>query len=69
EALAAGKATGFSFREYSPLALAETVGRACDAYGQKSVWSSLVRGGMNQDWSWNRSAQQYVALYQKISRK
>jgi starch synthase len=69
EALTAGKATGFSFREYSPLALAETVGRACDAYGQKSVWSSLVRNGMNQDWSWNRSAQQYVALYQKISSK
>jgi starch synthase len=69
EAVAAGKATGFSFREYSPLALAETVGRACDTYGQKSVWGALMRNGMGQDWSWTRSAQQYVALYQKISNR
>lgn len=67
EALTAGTATGFSFREYSPLALSETVGRACDAYGQRSVWTALVRNGMSQDWSWSRSAQQYVALYLKIA--
>ncbi|HEX4149751.1 MAG TPA: glycogen synthase GlgA [Pirellulales bacterium] len=69
ETLAAGKATGFSFREYSPLALAETVGRACEAYSQNSTWATLIRTGMGQDWSWRRSAQQYAALYQKISNK
>lgn len=66
EALDAGKATGFSFREYSPLALAETVGRACDVFGQKSTWSALVRNGMRQDWSWTRSARQYGELYERI---
>jgi starch synthase len=68
ESLAAGSATGFTFREYSPLALAETVGRASEAYSQNSTWASLIRAGMSQDWSWRRSAQQYVALYQKISK-
>lgn len=66
ETLEKGTATGFSFREYSPLALAETLGRACDTYAQTSVWSQLVRTGMKQDWSWARSAQEYVKLYQRI---
>ena len=66
ETLEEGKATGFSFRDYSPLALGETIGRACDAYAQTSVWSQLVRTGMKQDWSWARSAQEYVKLYQRI---
>lgn len=66
ETLENGTATGFSFREYSPLALAETLSRACDAYTQTSVWEQLVRTGMKQDWSWARSAQEYVQLYQRI---
>ena len=61
--LAAGTANGFSFREYSPLALAEALARACDAYRQPEVWQRLVRTGMRQDWSWARSAKQYVELY------
>lgn len=59
-------ANGFSFREYSPLALAETLSRAVDAYGQTSVWDQLIRTGMRQDWSWGRSADEYIALYQRL---
>jgi starch synthase len=55
---------GFSFHEYSPLALSETLRRACEAYAQPEVWSRLVATGMSQDWSWARSAEQYVELYQ-----
>ncbi|MHC4180033.1 MAG: glycogen synthase GlgA [Planctomycetota bacterium] len=62
--LEAGVANGFSFREYSSLALSETLRRACDAYAQPEVWSELVATGMAQDWSWNRSAREYVELYQ-----
>jgi starch synthase len=67
ETLQARTATGFSFREYSTLALAETLIRACEVYAQTSVWSQLVKTGMGQDWSWARSAQQYTALYSKIA--
>jgi len=62
--LEARTANGFSFEEYSPLALSETIRRACDAYAQPEVWSELVASGMRQDWSWTRSARQYVELYQ-----
>jgi len=63
ENLAAGTANGFSFREYSALALSETIRRACDAYADADTWSQLVAAGMRQDWSWTRSARQYVELY------
>jgi starch synthase len=66
EALEAGTATGFVFREYSALALAETLARVCQTYDIPSVWSKLVRTGMSQDWSWSRSAREYVTLYQRI---
>lgn len=66
ETLAAGTATGFSFREYSPLALAETLSRACEAYAQPAVWAQLVDNGMKQDWSWDRSAREYVKLYRSL---
>ena len=56
---------GFRFEECSALALSETLRQACDTYGQPEAWSQLVRAGMAQDWSWTRSAQEYVALYEQ----
>jgi len=64
QTLADGRANGFSFQEYSPLALSETLRQACDAYVQPGTWRRLVETGMRQDWSWARSAMQYVDLYQ-----
>jgi starch synthase len=58
-------ANGFVFREYSGLALSEILRQACDAYRRPEVWKQLVRAGMGQDWTWARSAKQYVELYQK----
>ncbi|HQU46247.1 MAG TPA: glycogen synthase GlgA, partial [Pirellulales bacterium] len=66
QTLAAGTATGFTFRAYEALALAETLRRAIDAWHQPHVWSQIVAGGMRQDWSWQRSARQYVELYQSL---
>ncbi len=58
-------ANGFVFHEYSALALSEALRQACDAYGRGEVWPRLIDVGMRQDWSWARSARQYVELYQK----
>ncbi len=66
ETLAAGSATGFSFRDYSALALSETLSSACDLYARPEQWRSLVRSGMEQDWSWSRSARDYTQLYERL---
>ncbi|NUQ64915.1 MAG: glycogen synthase GlgA [Pirellulales bacterium] len=67
QTLAAGTANGFSFREDNPLALSETLARAVDAYRRPEVWGQLIGTGMRQDWSWSRSAKQYVKLYEQIA--
>ena len=66
QTLANGTANGFSFREDNPQALGETLRRACEAYSQADVWNQLVTNGMRQDWSWARSAGEYVDLYERI---
>ena len=65
ETLAAGTANGFTFREYAALALAETLKRACTAYGHEPTWHRLMANGMRQDWSWANSAKQYIELYKQ----
>jgi starch synthase len=60
---AAGQANGFSFQEYSSLALGETLRQACEVYRQPEAWSKLIATGMKQDWSWAHSVKQYVELY------
>jgi starch synthase len=65
EELAAGRANGFSFTEYTSSALDQVLRRACQTYErQPDVWDQLVRCGMQQDWSWKSSARKYVKLYQ-----
>jgi starch synthase len=61
--LADGTANGFSFAEYSALALTDSLSRAVHAYQQPEVWQRLVQNGMRQDWSWAASAKRYVDLY------
>jgi starch synthase len=63
ESLAAGRANGFSFDLYTAAALAATLERACQTWKNRDVWQRIIRNGMNQDWSWTRSAEQYGRLY------
>jgi starch synthase len=66
ETIEAGTATGFTFREYSTLSLAETLARACQTYELPAAWLQLARNGMRQDWSWGRSAREYISLYERM---
>jgi len=66
ETLSAGTATGFSFHDYSAFALSETLRRAVAMFAKPDVWDRIVQTGMKQDWSWGRSAREYVALYERM---
>ncbi|KRT76683.1 MAG: glycogen/starch synthase, starch synthase [Armatimonadetes bacterium CSP1-3] len=60
-----GVATGFVFDAYSPLAFLATVDRALDAFRDPVVWRRMQLAGMRADFSWDRSAQRYAALYRE----
>jgi len=59
--------TGFTFRDYAPGALVETVKRALDAFGNPSRWQGIQTRGMQRDHSWDASAREYVKLYVDVS--
>jgi starch synthase len=60
------KGSGFLFYEAHPVALAETLRRALNVFHNPQRWSTIQRQGMLQDFSWERSARQYIRLYKKL---
>jgi starch synthase len=64
--LAAGTATGFVFDSASPEALLASIDRALRLYALRTVWTRVVKNAMAQDFSWTRSAQRYLDLYQSL---
>lgn len=67
ENLAAGTATGFAFDAYTGKALYDTVRWALTLYRDRPEdFQQVVRTAMAQDWSWDRSAAEYEALYRRV---
>lgn len=61
-----GEGTGFKFAGETSQALLETVQAAVALYRKPDQWRRLIRNGMACDFSWERSAREYEALYQQI---
>ncbi len=57
--------TGFKFYDYTEKALLDGITRALKAYRNQEIWQSIIKRCMNQDFSWEKSAQEYVNLYEK----
>ncbi|MDL1971236.1 MAG: glycogen synthase GlgA [Candidatus Desulfofervidaceae bacterium] len=64
-----GKGTGFKFDSYTPDALWDAIKRALLCYQEhKTVWHDLVQQAMTCDFSWERSAREYLALYKELTK-
>ena len=57
--------TGFTFDTFTEDGLIDAVRRAASAHRQPALWKALVKNAMTQDFSWEASAREYVALYGK----
>ena len=61
-----GTATGFHLQHPDPRSLDEAIGRALELrYHYPEAWSNIVVRGMNQDWTWRRSADLYIECYEE----
>ena len=71
EYLAQGKeiGTGYSFEHYTGQALLQSVERAIHDFHLKDVWKKIQTNGMSKDYSWKKSAEKYVELYNKAIEK
>jgi len=61
--------TGFKFYDYSKASLLDAVRRALHVYRKKQDWARLTRQCMAADFSWERSAREYIDLYKKAIKK
>jgi len=62
-----GVGNGFKFSETSADALLLTVNQAIALYHQRERWLCLMKNAMDCDFSWDRSAKEYEALYHEIA--
>jgi len=61
---AAAAGNGFKFKPYTAPALMHALERAKTAFANPQRWKTLQLAGMRQDFSWDRSAREYVKLYE-----
>lgn len=57
------KGTGFVFEKYDPLVLTITFVRAFEIFKQKKEWVKLIKRAMAKDFSWKKSAKEYVKIF------
>ncbi len=62
----ARKADGIKFAEYSARALSMSIRKALALYANKPLLQHYRRNGMARDFSWERTAASYAALYQRV---
>jgi starch synthase len=60
--------TGFLFSRYHPSAMLDALREAIAVYAQPRAWRRLQVNGMKKDFSWERSAAEYVKVYKSAIR-
>ncbi len=61
-----GRGTGFKFSDYNGEALLLTIKDALKAFRDQTSWQTLMRNGMDKDFSWNNSAKEYGRIYERV---
>jgi len=60
------RGTGFKFRLKKPCYFLRALLRGIKAYEDKTLWSALQKEAMEEDFSWEKSAKEYLKLYQTL---
>ncbi len=61
-----GGKTGFVFDEYAAKALVKIIQQAMEQWGDKKVRQQMIEYAMKEDFSWDKSAGDYLELYKKV---
>jgi starch synthase len=66
QTLANNTATGIAFHGTLSGTLLEAIKRTVMLYSQQEAWRQMQINGMLKDFSWRKSAEQYMALYEQL---
>jgi len=61
------KGNGFKFEAYKAGAFFEALRQAVTLFDDPAAWRRLSADGMKEDFSWGRSARQYIELYRSLT--
>ena len=61
-----GEGNGFSFNNYSGHDFYNTIMYAISLYYRKDAWNNIIANGFKCDFSWEKSAQDYIRLYEHL---
>jgi starch synthase len=64
-----GEGNGFKFGGPAAASFLQAVRRAVVVFANHDLWLKIVRNGMQADFSWERSAREYLRLYRSLVRK
>ena len=65
-----GEGTGFKFPNYDANEFYAAIDRAIALFRtDKEAWTTLMRNGMKQNYSWDGPAKEYAALYEEVARR
>jgi len=62
----ANKGNGFKFGPFNSKAFLNAIKEAVDCFRVSETWKRLMLNGMKEDFSWDRSARQYIELYRSV---
>jgi len=63
------KGNGFLFKKYEPFALFKSIIQARTSYNFKDSWKKLIKRAMEENFSWEKSAQGYIEVFKKTIKK
>jgi len=58
--------TGIVFKKYQQTEVIKAIEQALRLYKNKTKFAKMIKTDMKQDFSWNKSAKQYLNLYKKL---
>ncbi len=61
-----GEGTGITFQSYNAYDMLDAIYRAVGLYHDKSMWRQLMRNAMTRDFGWEKSAGEYIDLYNSL---
>ena len=61
-----GEGNGFTFKTYNAHDMLDALWRGVGAYYDREHWKTLVVRAMECDFSWGKSANEYIKLYKQL---
>jgi starch synthase len=61
-----GGGNGFKFSGYDSDALLDAIQRALATFRDKKTWTAMMKRAMAEDFSWEKPAQEYVRVYERV---